>query len=109
MNRNISISFLAFGLVVLASACSSAPKPADQIVVTHKAADKMNVEFDGKCAMGVANGLMDHLGKADYRVDYKNKTYYFESADARDKFLKQIDKNVKRANLAWARGKTTVN
>jgi YHS domain-containing protein len=57
-------------------------------------------EYNGQCAMGMCL-KKNVVGTEKYSVDYKGKHYIFSSEEARDKFLSNIDANIKRANKQW--------
>ena len=58
-------------------------------------------QFEGKCAYNVAHGKHDVDGSPEIAVEYKGKTYFFSSKDAKDHFLGEIKSSVKSANRKW--------
>lgn len=57
--------------------------------------------FDKKCAQAVAEGKTHVEGKDDFRLDHGGKTYFFSSPEMREKFQKDLDSNISRANQNW--------
>lgn len=85
------------------SGCASDAKrrsEQDMIVVEKKSDRQIVAEFDGDCAMALAEGKI-HLGDDRYVLQHDGKTYYFGSADAKQKFEKNLDDNLQRANQNW--------
>jgi YHS domain-containing protein len=68
-----------------------------------KDAQKVQAEFDGKCAMAVADGHPNEPGDEKYQASVKGKTYYFCSQEAKDRFMKDVTNNTQKASLHWAR------
>jgi YHS domain-containing protein len=84
--------------------CSSSPsrQDYDMIVVDRKSDRQVNVEFDGRCAMAVANGKLNIPGDKRYMLQHGGKTYYFASEDAKERFEQNLDANIDRAQDNWA-------
>jgi YHS domain-containing protein len=62
--------------------------------------------YEGHCAMGVCRKVRVP-GQAKYSVMYRGNKYLFSTEDARDDFLSDIDKNIKKANREWEMAKGT--
>jgi YHS domain-containing protein len=70
------------------------------VVVEKKSDRQMVAEFDGACAMALAEGKFA-LGNSKYVLQHDGKTYYFGSAEAKKKFEQNLDDNLQRANHNW--------
>ncbi len=86
------------------SGCSSSPSNPDydMVVVDRKSDRQVTVEYDGKCAMGVAQGRMDIPGNKDTALQYEGKTYYFANEAAKVRFEQNLKANVERSRDLWA-------
>lgn len=104
MTRFVVSSFLIFASISsLFSGCASDAKrrsEQDMIVVEKKSDRQYVAEFDGECAMALAEGKI-HFGDDRYVMQHDGKTYYFGSADAKKKFEQNLDDNLQRANHNW--------
>jgi YHS domain-containing protein len=69
----------------------------------HKSTQEQKVAYDGNCAMSVSEDHCDIKAKQNISYEYKGTTYFFSSEGARSKFIKDIDKNIEKANAAWER------
>lgn len=56
--------------------------------------------YGGKCAMSLCH-KKDVQGDPRYNVEYKGQKYLFSSEEARDKFLLDIEGNIKKADQHW--------
>ena len=94
--RLIKVGFVAAMLGAMAlSGCAS----THEDVAEHHHHEK--AQFEGKCAYSVANGKFNVEGNPDYKLDHNGVTYFFSSAEARDKFSAHIGDHVQRANRSW--------
>lgn len=96
-------TFMCLVLLLTFAACASKEqKPVASPVVTEtEKIDKKNVAYGGNCGMGLC--LKKRVkGDTKYGVDYKGKTYLFSSAEARDKFVSNMDRNIELANKHWS-------
>lgn len=59
-------------------------------------------EFDGHCGMGLCRKKDRVPCDPTITVEYKTKNYCFSTEEARDTFLRDIDKNIRMANENWA-------
>lgn len=84
--------------------CSSsrARQNYDMVVVDKKSDRQVDVEFDGKCAMGVAEGRLDVPGDRKYVLKHGGKTYYFANQASKDRFERDLEANISRARDQWA-------
>jgi YHS domain-containing protein len=89
-------------MALVSSAACNTPRQPQAPIVAVKSENKTVVEFNGKCAMAVADGFLDRLGHSEYKVEQDGKTYYFSSPEARDQFMSDFDKNKKAAQHNWA-------
>lgn len=83
--------------------CSSDSKKRseqDMIMVDRKSDRQVVVEFDGACAMAMADGKYN-IGEDKFVLQHDGKTYYFSSEAAKQKFEKNLTGNVKRAQQNW--------
>ncbi len=60
------------------------------------------VEFEGNCPMGLCRKKGKVKCDPNITAAYKGKNYCFSTIEARDTFMKDIDKNVKEAQERWA-------
>lgn len=60
--------------------------------------------YDKMCAYEVSQNHLDVPGKEEFFLDHKDETYYFSSAENRDKFRAKMDDYIKRANDNWRIG-----
>jgi YHS domain-containing protein len=97
------ISAVLMGCVLVAG-CSHGKKqtePNNMVVVDQKSPTKAVVEYDGQCAMAVANGKLGVAGDQSHKLEYNGKTYYFSSEKAKKKFAKRLPANVEKAEHHW--------
>jgi len=87
---------MLFGL----GACAHKKNCPDKSACSKKSEVKENIAFDGHCPMGLCLKKVVK-GEKQHRVEYKEKVYYFSSAEAKNKFLANIDDNIKKANTHW--------
>lgn len=69
----------------------------------HKNTVEQKVAYGGNCAMSVCKDHCNIKANKNISHEYKGTTYFFSSEDARSKFIKDIDKNIEKANAAWER------
>lgn len=69
----------------------------------HKTESELKVAYDGKCSMAVCEDHCDLKSNRKNSYEYKGVTYFFSSEEARSKFIKDIDENIKKADAAWKR------
>jgi|GEM_PF-2489236 len=100
--RKLLTSIFCLGMLIAFQNGVAALADDSQTAQTDQAAQKAKAEFDGKCAMGVADGHMGEPGDAKYQSTVKGKTYYFCSPEAKSSFMKDADKNASQASLRWA-------
>ena len=98
------IATICVVLTISGFACSSSPTapPYDSVVVDRSNPQKTVVQFNGACAGGVASGRYDVPGKKDFAVTQDGKTYYFSSAEARDRFMEDFQTNAQKAENNWS-------
>lgn len=86
--------FIAFVLSFSFAAIAATPETKTQA----SAAETKTIKpaFGGHCAMGLC-AKKKVMGDEKYSVEYKGERYLFSSAEARDKFLSNIDKNIELA------------
>lgn len=105
-------SLIGAALTIFGGGCAAttptAP-PYDSVVVDRSNPEKTVVEFNGACANGVANGRYDVQGKKDYSVTRDGKTYYFSSAEARDRFMEDFQSNAQKAENNWSMREKTLS
>lgn len=92
--------FLAV-LMLSAVACSHHHKSAKH----HHHEKESAHQFEKKCAQAVAEGKTHVEGRDDFRLDHGGKSYYFSSQEMKDKFQKDLDSNISRANQNWEASK----
>jgi YHS domain-containing protein len=90
---------LCLALMFGFSACAH-KKSCDKPACSKKTEVKEDVAFGGHCPMGLCLKKVVK-GEKQHRVEYKGKIYYFSTAEAKDKFLANIDNNIKKANAEW--------
>lgn len=81
-------------------ACAHKEGCSDKSACSKKTEVKEIVAFEGNCPMGLCYKKFVK-GDKSHRVEYKNKVYYFSSEEAKDKFLSNIEGNIKKANVYW--------
>ena len=59
------------------------------------------VEFDGHCPMGLCRKKGKVKCDPSITAAYKGKNYCFSNTEARETFMKDIEKNVKQAHETW--------
>lgn len=97
--------FMCLVLMLTFGACASKETSQVPVVVKTEEVKKeepvKTAEFGGNCGMGLC---LKKIVKGDpkYSVEHKGKTYLFSSAKARDKFMKNADKNIELANKQWS-------
>lgn len=91
-------------LLLTLGACASYQDKANETAQAAPAAEVKQAEaaYNGHCPMGLCLKKMVK-GDEKYDVEYKGKRYIFSSPEARDKFLSNIDKNIKAADQHWAK------
>jgi YHS domain-containing protein len=90
-------------LLTLGACASYHQKPNEAAQAAPVAAEVKNpAAYNGHCPMGLCLKKMVK-GDEKYDVEYKGKRYIFSSPEARDKFVSNIDANIKKANNHWAR------
>lgn len=60
--------------------------------------------FGKKCAQAVAQGNAHVEGKEEYQLQHGGKTYYFSSEEMKNKFAKDLENNVQKAEKNWQTG-----
>src|SRR4051794_7485085 len=103
--RRIALA-IALTPVLIAGAgigCSSSPKHEDydMVIVDRKSDRQVNVEFDGRCAMAVAEGKLDVPGDDRYSLRHDGKTFYFANEEGMRKFQEKLRENIRRAENNW--------
>lgn len=99
--------FLMLAMMLVLGACSHGGKGGhhgkDHKCNCDKKAEvkPVAVEFDGHCAMGLCRKGAKVKCDPTITAAYQGKNYCFSSEEARDTFMKDVDKNVKNANDAW--------
>jgi YHS domain-containing protein len=58
-------------------------------------------KYGKKCAASVAHGDFHVEGKEDFMLTHEGHNYYFSSKEKMDKFNKNLDKNISKANEQW--------
>ncbi len=62
---------------------------------------KKEAAYNGNCPMGLCLKKMVK-GDDKYELEYKGNRYIFSSSEARDKFVSNIEANIKKADAHWA-------
>jgi YHS domain-containing protein len=93
------VLFLLFTLVL--GSCASEQERIQKTADKAEMSKGANLAYGGNCAMGMCHKKV-HPGNAKHSVDYKGKRYLFTSDDARDKFISDIENNIKNADKEWA-------
>lgn len=68
----------------------------------HKETVHHHHAYDKHCALSVAHGKLDVLGKKEFSHKHSGETYYFSSLEKKEKFLKNIENNVSKADRNWS-------
>lgn len=106
--RIFALAFFSSGVVAWGCGCltgclaSRARRNYDMVVVDKKSDRQVVVEFDGQCAMGVAEGHFNVPGDRKYVLHHGGKTYYFANQASKDRFERDVEANVRRAREQWA-------
>lgn len=69
----------------------------------HKTPKHHHHPYLNQCAYSVSHGKLDVEGKEEFKTEHQGKTYYFSSKKNKQKFDKDIAKNITRANEYWSR------
>ena len=69
--------------------------------IEHKEADA----FNKHCAHSVAEGKLDVMGSEEFMVSHKGRNYYFSSKANMEKFEKNVENELSRANENWNSGR----
>lgn len=88
-------SFIGFLVVLSFTGCAHKVHEA-QVKKETKA-----MEFDGNCGMSLCLKKTKVKCDPEITLEYKGKNYCFSGADARDKFVENIDANIRSANDQW--------
>jgi YHS domain-containing protein len=67
----------------------------------HKSPKHHHHAYDKNCAYSVSHGDLKTEGSSEYKIEHGGKTYYFSTKENLNKFKKDIEASIKRANQNW--------
>jgi len=94
-------NLLLITFFILIQACSTT-KPNNYVMVEKdKTGHVDKIEYNGLCALQVAQGNFKNAGKDMFQVKKDDKTYYFGSEAAKNKFLSNYEVMRNKADANW--------
>ena len=58
--------------------------------------------FNKHCALSVANGKLDVLGRDEYKIEHAGDIYNFSSKENMEEFQLHLNENIYRAKTQWS-------
>lgn len=102
--KKTNLVFFSLALSIGAFSCShSEPAPAPVATTAEATPAKVEYEFGGKCANAMKSNRHDVMGNPEHSITHNGKHYCFSSAQKREEFNKDLDKNIAAAEKNWKR------
>ncbi len=101
--KTTQLVFVSLALSIGAFSCAHSEPATATAASAESTPAKVEYEFGGKCANAVKSNRLDVAGNPDHSITHKGKHYCFSSAQKREEFSADLDKNIEAAENNWRR------